>query len=414
MQAKYFNKNLVIVGISESVSGLGNWITMMAIFAMLIFKGNGTILTTSGLFLAGLVPAFLFSPVAGSLCDRYDRKKLMIMSELLSGVVIVGLVFTENIVILYCLVAIQAITISIMTPARQSALPDLVLHDQLTQANAFLQQLAGILKIFAPVIAGFLLSLVNPHTAIIFDAISFVLSAMILTRLPSLPAGMPVRGKGAYPVDNAPTAWYYSIRSIFKASTGLKLLFTVTFCAIFVVIGFDVLSPIFVRDILQGNEKIFGFSVGMIGLGTLTASILLMVRKKKKNYWNDLIAGIALLSTIPLGLMLVSIVKDLQLGIGLLLGACFLGGIGNGLLVIQATTLLQILSPRDNLGKMSGLFQSTAIFGQLCGLILIPIVVPNIILMPAFFGVMAVLLMMLFLVLFFYAKTNRTQLAIFT
>ena len=233
MQTNYFNKNLVIIGISESVSGLGNWITMMAIFAMLIFKGDGTILTTSGVFLAGLVPAFLFSPVAGWLCDRYDRKKLMILSEVLSGVVILGLVFTENIIIIYSLVALQAVTISIMTPARQSSVPALVPEEQLTQANAFLQQLAGILKIFAPVLAGFLLSLVSPHTAIIFDVISFFLSALILTQLPALPAKKIDQKPIMDLQTNKKRDWSQRVFSIFNSSPGLKLLFTVTFGAIF-------------------------------------------------------------------------------------------------------------------------------------------------------------------------------------
>jgi MFS family permease len=412
MQTNTFNKNLVIVGISESVSGLGNWITMMAIFALLIFKGDGTIITSSGVFLAGLFPAFLFSPVAGFLCDRYDRKKLMIISEVLSGIVILGLVFTENIIIIYGLIAIQAITISIMSPARQSSVPALVPADQLTQANAFLQQLAGILKIFAPVLAGFLLSVVSPHTAIIFDVISFFLSALILTRLPALPPEKDNRESIISKPTKNQQNWYQRIIFIFKSSTGLKLLFTVTFFAIFVVIGFDVLSPIFIRDVLQGNEKIFGFSVGMIGLGTLAASIILMVNKKRKKYWDDLILGIGLLAIIPVGLVLVTIVNDLRYATWLLLGACFIGGVGNGFLVIQATTLLQILSPRENLGKLSGLFQSTAIFGQLCGLILIPLIVPNLLLMPDFFWVMTFLLIMLFVIMVFYTKIKRTQLAI--
>ena len=180
----------------------------------------------------------------------------------------------------------------------------------------------------------------------------------------------------------------------------------------FVVIGFDVLSPIFIRDILSGNEKIFGFAIGMIGLGTLTASVILMVNKKRKKYWEDIILGIGLLAIIPIALILVTYVNNLQLATWILYGACFLGGIGNGLLVIQATTLLQLLSPRESLGKISGLYQSTAIFGQLCGLILIPIIVPNLILMPGFFGVMTFLLIALFIILIFYTKINRAQLVI--
>jgi MFS family permease len=288
--------------------------------------------------------------------------------------------------------------------------PALVSEDQLTQANAFLQQLAGILKIFAPVLAGFLLSLVSPHTAIVFDVVSFFLSALILTQLPALPAPNAETKKSSNNQAKNVNGRYPMTLSLFRASGGLKLLFTVTFCAIFIIIGFDVLSPIFIRDFLLGNERVFGFSIGMIGLGTLIASVILMLNKHRKKYWTDLIVGIGLLAIIPIGLVLVTLTNNLKAATWLLFGACFLGGVGNGLLVIQATTLLQLLSPRENLGKLSGLFQSTAIFGQLCGLILIPLLVPNFITMPGFFVVMTVLLIVLFAILLVYTKMNETQL----
>ena len=71
------NRSLLILGLSESVSSVGSWITMMAVFAMIVFNGNGNVVQSSGIYLAGLVPTLLFSPAAGWLCDHLDRKWLM-------------------------------------------------------------------------------------------------------------------------------------------------------------------------------------------------------------------------------------------------------------------------------------------------------------------------------------------------
>ncbi len=88
-------------------------------------------------------------------------------------------------VLIYGLLALQAVSVSIMTPARQSVLPDIVPAEELTRANALLQQLSGIIKIGAPMIAGAVLAVLNPHQAIILDVISFALAALLLTFLPA-------------------------------------------------------------------------------------------------------------------------------------------------------------------------------------------------------------------------------------
>src|SRR5512144_2341120 len=110
------NRSLLIIGLAESVSGIGNWITMLAIFAIVVFRGQGGVVQSSAIFLAGLLPTLLASPAAGWLCDRYDRKWLMIGSELLDGLIVAGLIFAQRLEIIYALLALQAVVMSILTP----------------------------------------------------------------------------------------------------------------------------------------------------------------------------------------------------------------------------------------------------------------------------------------------------------
>ncbi len=70
-------KNLLILGLAESVSGIGDWITMMAVLAMLVFRGGGGVMESSGVFLAGLLPTLIVSPLAGWLVDRVNRRTLL-------------------------------------------------------------------------------------------------------------------------------------------------------------------------------------------------------------------------------------------------------------------------------------------------------------------------------------------------
>jgi MFS family permease len=376
------NRNLMILGFSWTVSRMGSWVTMMAVLAMIVFRGDGGVMESSGIFLAGLLPVLVFSPLAGKLCDRYNRKWLMIASELLSGLAVLGMVFIDQIWLIYILLAVQSTAGTIMEPARQAVMPEIVSKTDLTHANAFMVQVNGAIKILAPVMAGALMVVMAPQTAILLDVVSYILSAIILTRMPNLlPPSVVDRDldTGLVAVQNEP-----GVLVTLKDKPHLQLLFLSIFVAIFIIIGFDVLSVIFVRDVIQGNENIYGILVGMIGLGTLGGAVILMLRKKHVDPWRDILIGMALISLIPLGPALAELVSR-NIGIGLMLICNLLGGLGLGLLSTQVNTLLQVLPPPAVLGRIAGAFESTAVAGQLAGMLVTPLLVPGLISMGQYF-----------------------------
>jgi len=378
------NPSLITIGIAESISGIGDWITMLAIFALLVFRGGGGVTQSSGVFLCGLIPTLLLSPFAGALCDRFDRKKLMIISQLLSGVVVSGLIFVDNLYIIYALLALQAASMSIMTPARQSSIPSLVAPEDLTAANAFLTQLSSLVKIFAPMLAGLILTLVSPHTAIILDVVSFALSALMLTRLKALPPLTNAENNSEQKIMSPNlTNWIKKgftenpFWQTLKETVSLQMLFIAGFFSIFVIVGFDVLAAVFFRDALKETESFYGLAIGLVGVGSLLSTLYLLLKKRTSRPWPDAVSGIALLSVIPLSLTVVAGMQNIALARIITLVACFIGGMGNGLLHVQISTLLQSFTPRHLLGEASGLLQSTMVTGQLLGTLLTPLLVPG-------------------------------------
>jgi MFS family permease len=379
------NRSLLILALSESVSSVGTWITMMAVFAMIVFNGKGGVAQSSGIYLAGLIPTLVFSPVAGWLCDHIDRKRLMIASELASGLIITGVIFTSRLDLIYLLLALQSISTSIMSPARQAVVPDLVRRDDLTSANAFLQQLSSLIKISAPILAGALLAVMNPHEAVVLDVISFVLSAVVLTRLPTLVPHLETSGARTtvLPKQGASS----DVLSTLRASPRLSLIFLLVFLAVVIFIGFDVLAPIYIRDILKGNESLFGTLVGLIGLGSLISTAVLMLRSHASSPWRDVMAGLVFLGVIPISMALGAAAGGSSAAVVLVGVGCLVGGVGNGLLNIQVATLLQLLTPAEILGRISGIFQSTTVAGQLAGILVTPLFVPALLSLGAYFEV---------------------------
>lgn len=398
------NRTLITIGLAEAISQIGDWITMMAIFALLVFRGGGGVAESSGVYLAGLIPSLPASVLAGWLCDRYDRKYLMMASLFLSGLSVIGLIFTDRLEIIYLLLALEAVFVSIMGPARQSVIPDIVAKEDLTQANALMQQIYGMIKIGAPVLAGSVLAIMNPHQAIILDVISFGLAILMISFIPRL----PVR-KVTPDISPAPDQAIKmdGVWQSLKNSPGLQLVFTSIFLGIFVIIGFDVLATVFTRDIARASEQYFGISIGLVGTGTLLATMWLMMRKQNRNPWSDLILGLSLLAVIPLTLAVGAFIDQPEICRVIVLAGCLIGGIGNGLVNVQITTLLQTLTPAMMLGRMSGLFQSTTTAGQLMGIIVTPILVPGLLSIGSFFAISTIALMML--VIYMVVKLNQNK-----
>ena len=92
MKAILHNRSLLLLGLAESISNIGNWVTVMAIYAIVVFHGDGGVAESSAVMLAGLGPMLIFSPVAGWLSDRFDRKWLMISSQVLSALPIIAII----------------------------------------------------------------------------------------------------------------------------------------------------------------------------------------------------------------------------------------------------------------------------------------------------------------------------------
>ncbi|MEZ4770098.1 MAG: MFS transporter [Caldilineales bacterium] len=397
------NRSLVILGFAESVSALGSWITGLAVFSLIIFRGDGNVVQSSGILLASLLPMLLFSPVAGSLIDRFDRRRLMIASELLAGITVAGLIFVQDLFLIYLLLALQSIFNTIMMPARQAVVPDLVAREDLTSANAFLQQLAGLIKVGAPILAGALLALVNPHTAIIFDVISYALSAIILTRLPALPPHPKTET-----TEKEATASRTSgsdFWGLLRTAPQLRLIYISAFLTTAAIIGFDVLSAIFTRDILQGSEATFGLLIGLIGLGTVAGGRA-DAFEAQRNLWADVAAGLLLLTVLAAAVAIGAWVGDPALATVVLAAGCLLAGLGMGIMHVQIATLIQMLTPAALLGRAGGMFQSVAVAGQIAGILLTPLLVPGLLSVAQFFGLAT--LALLALVVYIVATARRS------
>jgi len=132
------NRDFRNLWLGQLVSNLGDWFNTLALYS-LIFQLSGTGEAVAGVLIAKLLPNFFIGPYAGVIVDRFDRKKIMIWSDILRGVLVIGFIFLtskEHLWIAYVLMVIQMVFASFFEPARTAVIPNITKRNEIVAANA--------------------------------------------------------------------------------------------------------------------------------------------------------------------------------------------------------------------------------------------------------------------------------------
>jgi MFS family permease len=340
----------------------------MALTSRLIFSGQGGVAESGGMMLAGMLPLLLASPLAGKAADRFDRRWLMILSELVSGLAVLGLLFTGRLPIIYGLLALQAFASGFMTPARISALTAMVPAQDLSQTNAFLNQLSSLMKVLAPTLGGAIVAVVGARSAMAIDLVSYLISAALLSTLHPLRAVAPEK-------DEAGRQGGSALRLIWH-NPGLRILTLSSFFGVCFIASLDLLIAVYVKNVLGSGTGLFGIIVSLIGAGAVLTGWWLMFRKEGRP-WRDYSLGQLLLALL-IGGMALGAWLPTALAIPIILVVSLVGGVGNGLLMIQGPTLLQLLTPASHLGRVAGITEAITTAARVVTMLAVPLFVPQV------------------------------------
>jgi len=171
----------------QVVSELGDWLNSIAIYA-LILKLSNSGMAMAGAMMAKLLPIVLISPFAGIVVDRIDRKVVMISSDLLRCIVVLGFLFVEDqgaLWFIYTLVIIEISLSGFFEPARSAIIPSLVTKEDLVTANALSGATWSVMLAFGAALGGVIVSLFGIRVAFIVDACTFLISAWFISKIPS-------------------------------------------------------------------------------------------------------------------------------------------------------------------------------------------------------------------------------------
>ena len=337
----------------QSVSLVGTWITRLAT-SWLVYRLTGSELLLGVTGFAGQIPMLVLAPFAGVLVDRWNRHRMLVITQILSALqslalavlALAGVITVAEIILLQIA---QGIINAFDTPARQAFVVEMV-EDRadLPNAIALNSSMFNASRIVGPAIGGAVMAAVGEGWCFMIDAISYlaVIASLLAMRVPL----RAVVRERARMLDEL----RHGVRYVFGFAPIRELLLNV---ALIGTMGmpYAVLMPVFASKILHGGPHTLGFLMTASGLGALAGTVYLASRHSVVGLGKVIVAAIALLSA---GLMAFSFSRSLWISMAVLP----LVGAGMMLQSSSSNTILQTLVDEDLRGRVMA-FYTVAVLG---------------------------------------------------
>jgi MFS family permease len=179
------NANYRNLWLGSVVSFLGDWFNLIAA-AELVSNLTSSGLAVSTLFLLRFLPLFLFSPIAGVLADRFDRRHIMIFTDLMRAGTVASFLLIrspDQLWLFYILTFLQFTLSALFTPAKSAVLANIVAKEDLVTANALDSFTWSTMLALGAFAGGAVAFLFGVEAAFVADALTFLLSAWFISRI---------------------------------------------------------------------------------------------------------------------------------------------------------------------------------------------------------------------------------------
>lgn len=333
---------------ARAISFIGDGIALTALI-LHIEGGGGSGTAVGALLLAQALP-HLLGPVAGTIADRVDQRTLVIGCDLGRAMVFAVAAWTlPGMGALLAVMAMASALDTLFDPAGRSAVPSLVRAGDLVSANAWLGTAMNAQVAIGPLLGGILIGTLGVRGALAVDAATFAMSALLLIRLPPLPAVPTARPTRFW--EELRTGLAYARSHPVARAVVMTLFLGVAFA------GIDNVALVFMaRETLGVGPAVFGVMVSAFGVGMLVASASLSRRTSFATPRTMFLVGWILTGA---GTLLTAISTTAWFAIM----AQTISGVGNGADNVAAETLIGRSVPRRMLGRMFGLTSTAAFVG---------------------------------------------------
>ena len=360
MFAIFRNRNFSLLWLAGLISIMGNWV-LIAALPFHVYAVTQSALATSGWLMAYILPGVLFGSMAGVFVDRWDRRKTMIIINLMQMGVLLALLLVRSpewIWVVYVVGFLESTLSQFFGPAESALLPTLVDEEQLVSANSLNSLNDNLARIIGPAMGGALLAIWGLTAVVIADAVSYLLAALFIG-LMILPATRKATDTDNAEAPASATTKFVAVWQEWIA--GLKVvlhhrpvanLFLIMGVALFADAILSAILVVFLQGDVGLSATEFSWVLMARGIGGLFAGLLMTKIGQKLS--NRQLASWGLLGS---GLLM--LVIAFQPTLPVILGATFLAGFPAIAWIVAAQTELQQATEDEFRGRVFGAFGTT-------------------------------------------------------
>ncbi len=359
-------RNFGLLWFGQLISTIGDWVLFIAL-PFYTFSLTGSTLATGAMFMASTLPRLLFGSVAGVFVDRWDRKRTMIVADVLRAALLLLLLFVHTraqIWLIYITAFAMACVSQFFAPAKSAIIPRLVGEKDLLAANSLNALSDALTRLVGAALGGVLVSGLGFMSVIWLDAGSFIFSGLMLACL-AVPAAAATtsaakRSHAAAPWAAVWAEWLAGLRLVQRERL-LAGLFVVLGVALLGDSIITVLIVPLVKTLLGGGALELGWMMAAQGTGGLVGGLLAGLLGKK----------IAPRHLVSLGLMatalvILAVINLPWLPLTVLLMALI--GVVSVTWMVSSQTLLQLGVSDQYRGRVFGTFGAVSALMSLIGL----------------------------------------------
>jgi MFS family permease len=364
--AVWANRSLRRLQLANAGSVLGNWAYLVALLVYAYEQGGAADVALVSVL--RLIPAALVSPFTSALGDRVSRKAVMIAADLLRAALMVGI----GLVIavggptgaVYALVTVAAVVATTFRPALAAMLPSLArTPEELTAANVSTSSVTSVGAVVGPMIGAVLLAATTVEAVFYFNAVTFVLSALLVAGVRLERAERAVKHP-RNPLGREAIAGF----AVLAADSRMRLLTALFSAQTLVGGGLAVFIAVTAFELTDAGQEGVGFLNTALGVGGILGGIAALGIIGRQRLASDFGLGLVLMGA-PLALL--GAVPGIWAGL-LALGVI---GLGNTVTDVSGFTLLQRSVPDEVLARAFGALQSLLLGALGLGALLAPLLI---------------------------------------
>jgi MFS family permease len=349
------NPNYTLFFTGQTVSQIGTWMQKTSVSWVIYTMTHSTFMLGLSVF-ASQFPSFVFSLIGGITADRYNRHRILLITQIASLVqaaLLTVLTITDHYVVweILALSVVLGIINAFDVPARQPLVHQLVTSkEDLPNALALNSSMVNLAKLVGPALSGIVLEAFGAGICFLLNALSFlaVIISLLLMKLPvqHLPA-----------VKNKIGIEFAEGFSYLKRTPAIGMILVMLTLMSFFVLPYETLIPVFAKDIFAGDASTYGFIRSFIGLGAVSGSLFLASLKPGTD-----LKIVLLVTTLVLGIGLICFSHIVYFPLAMVFAVIF--GFGTMSQTTICLTIIQVHSNAAMRGRVMG-FVAMAFFGML-------------------------------------------------